>query len=136
MNNILRSFFFNVKELYYIILADFEFSYGQLAYCLVSAVVANLIYSAVYNYYISPLKAIPGPRLNAISKIPILLRRPEGKVFEWFYSLHRQYGPVVRVGPRMVLFADKDAVKQIVVSDVCIKCKGKKNTHKIPHKHI
>ncbi|CAG8472742.1 11680_t:CDS:2 [Paraglomus brasilianum] len=117
MNSILRPFPFSVKESYYIILPDFEFSYGQLAFYLFSAVIAKLIYSAVYNYYISPLKAIPGPRLNAITKLPIRLRRPEGRVFDWFYSLHRQYGPVVRVSPRMVLFADKDAVRQILVSD-------------------
>ncbi|CAG8512575.1 9057_t:CDS:2 [Paraglomus occultum] len=117
MNSILHRFFFNVKELHYIILFDFEFSYGRLLYCLVSAVVAKLIYNAVYDYYFSPLKVIPGPRLNAISNIPIRSRRPEGKVFEWFYSLHKQYGPVVRVGPRMILFSDKDAVKQIIVTD-------------------
>ncbi|GES84409.1 cytochrome P450 [Rhizophagus clarus] len=69
----------------------------------------------VYNAYISPLSEIPGPKLSSLSEFSIMIRRPEGRVFEWFYQLHLKYGNVVRVGPKFVLFSSKEAVRQILV---------------------
>ncbi|CAB4390065.1 cytochrome P450 [Rhizophagus irregularis] len=69
----------------------------------------------VYNAYISPLRVIPGPKLCSLSEFSIMIRRPEGRVFEWFYQLHHKYGSVVRVGPKFILFSSKEAVRQILV---------------------
>ncbi|CAG8590832.1 10618_t:CDS:2 [Paraglomus brasilianum] len=106
-----------VKHFYRTALLDYKFSFGQLVFYLASALVAKIIYDIVYNCYISPLSVIPGPRLCAISRLPTLRRRPKGNVFKWFSSLSKQYGPVVRTAPNMVLFTDKDDIKQILVSD-------------------
>ncbi|RIA88738.1 cytochrome P450 [Glomus cerebriforme] len=70
----------------------------------------------IYNAFISPLSLIPGPKFCSLSEIPIVIRRPEGRVFEWFYQLHREYGNVVRVGPKFILFSSKEAVRQILVT--------------------
>ncbi|CAG8655256.1 5337_t:CDS:2 [Ambispora leptoticha] len=43
------------------------------------------------------------------------MKRPEGRVFEWFYSLHLKYGNVVRVVPKYILFEeDLEAIKFIL----------------------
>ncbi|CAG8846367.1 23486_t:CDS:1, partial [Racocetra persica] len=42
------------------------------------------------------------------------MKRPEGRVFEWFYSLHLKYGNVVKVGPKYILFEDLEAIKFIL----------------------
>ena len=74
----------------------------------------------IYNAFVSPLSLIPGPKLCKISEFSVASRRPEGRVFEWFYQLHREYGNVVRVGPKFILFSSKEAVRQILVTDVSI----------------
>ncbi|CAG8496385.1 862_t:CDS:2 [Paraglomus occultum] len=117
MNAALTQFLASVKHRYHEALSDYEFSYGQLLLLLASALIAKTVYDIVCNYFISPLSVIPGPRLCAISKLPLIVRRPEGRMFAWFASLVKQYGPVVRIAPNMVLFADRDAVRQILVSD-------------------
>ncbi|CAG8649430.1 9802_t:CDS:2, partial [Cetraspora pellucida] len=64
--------------------------------------------------YISPLSKIPGPAFSSVTEILVSLKRPEGRVFEWFYSLHLKYGNVVRVGPKFILFDDLEAIKFIL----------------------
>ncbi|CAG8483248.1 11737_t:CDS:2 [Gigaspora rosea] len=64
--------------------------------------------------YISPLSKIPGPRFSSFTEILVSLKRPQGRVFEWFYSLHSKYGNVVRVGPKFILFDELEAVKFIL----------------------
>ncbi|CAG8721308.1 3165_t:CDS:2 [Gigaspora margarita] len=64
--------------------------------------------------YISPLSKIPGPLFSSFTEILVSLKRPEGRVFEWFYSLHLKYGHVVRVGPKFILFDDLEAIKFIL----------------------
>jgi hypothetical protein len=84
------------------------------------AILSKIIIKMIYNALISPLSAIPGPRSCSVSDYPVAVRRPEGRVFEWFYQLHREYGNVVRVGPNFILFSNKEAVRQILVTNVCI----------------
>ncbi|CAG8629478.1 25513_t:CDS:2 [Dentiscutata erythropus] len=52
--------------------------------------------------------------INSFGHQQFLNQKPEGRVFEWFYSLHLRYGNVVRVGPKFVLFDDLEAVKFIL----------------------
>jgi len=81
---------------------------------LILAVFLRIVSSMIHNAFISPLKAIPGPIISSVSYLLISIRRPKGRVFEWFYQMHRQYGNVVRVGPNLVLFSSKEAVRQIL----------------------
>ncbi|KAG9303169.1 hypothetical protein G9A89_001785 [Geosiphon pyriformis] len=52
------------------------------------------------------------------------IRRPRGKLYEWFSEMHRQFGSVVRIGPNWVIFADKEAIRQIMVTDSLPKIDG------------
>ena len=82
--------------------------------------VLSRIIKRFYDAFISPLSLIPGPKICSLSEFSIIIRRPEGRLFEWFYQLHRKYGSVVRVGPKFILFSDKEAVRKILVTNVCI----------------
>src|SRR5688572_25207041 len=84
------------------------------------AILSKIIIKMFYNAFMSPLSVIPGPKNCAVSNLPVATRRPEGRVFEWFYQLHREYGSVVRVGPNFVLFSSKEAVRKILITSVCI----------------
>ncbi|CAG8474783.1 15421_t:CDS:2 [Dentiscutata heterogama] len=95
----------------------FDISLFQLIGYALLILLAKLLYHLIYNLYLSPLSKIPSPFLCSISSIPIILRRPEGKIFKWFFHLHKQFGPVVRIGPSFVLFSSKNAVKQILTTD-------------------
>ncbi|KAF0412497.1 cytochrome P450 [Gigaspora margarita] len=70
------------------------------------------------TFSICPLSKIPSPSfLCSISNLPIILRKPEGKIFNWYLYLHKNIGPVVRISPSFVLFSSKNAVMQILIND-------------------
>jgi len=96
------------------------FNLPKLFGWLLLAIFSKLIIKMVYNAYLSPLRVIPGPKLCSLTEFLVTIRRPEGRVFEWFYQLHLKYGSVVRVGPKFILFSSKEAVRQILVTSVCI----------------
>ncbi|CAG8763292.1 3558_t:CDS:2, partial [Dentiscutata erythropus] len=95
----------------------FDISLFQLIGYALLILLAKLLYHLIYNLYLSPLSKIPSSFLCSISSIPIILRKPEGKIFKWFFCLHEQFGPVVRIGPSFVLFSSKNAVTQILSTD-------------------
>jgi len=121
MNTALLQYLVPVKDFYCKVLSDYEFSYGQLVLFLASILIAKIVYEIVYNYYISPLSVIPGPRLCAISKLPVIRQRLGGRMFAWVSSLHKQYGPVVRITPNLISFADRDSVRHILVNNVSMR---------------
>ncbi|OHW89593.1 cytochrome p450 [Colletotrichum incanum] len=59
------------------------------------------------------LRQIPGPFLNSISIIPLNLMTLSGKLSFRLKDLGDIYGPLVRVGPNEVLFADADSYRII-----------------------
>ncbi|CAG8583771.1 26553_t:CDS:2 [Gigaspora margarita] len=74
--------------------------------------------SKISFFDISLFHKIPSPSfLCSISSLPIILRKPEGKIFNWYLYLHKNIGPVVRIGPSFVLFSSKNAVMQILIND-------------------
>ncbi|CAG8682113.1 12834_t:CDS:2 [Racocetra persica] len=85
-----------------------------LFFILLAILAAKILYYVIYHTYISPLSKIPGPAFSSVTEILVSLKRPEGRVFEWFYSLHLKYGNVVRVGPKFILFDDLEAIKFIL----------------------
>nr|CAG8482253.1 8829_t:CDS:2 [Entrophospora candida]CAG8489119.1 3764_t:CDS:2 [Entrophospora candida] len=89
----------------------------QLIYYLLFFLALKTIYNFVYNYSFTPLCKIPGPKFAKISNLPIILRRPHGKVYKWFWELHQEYGGAVRVAPNHVLFSSKEAIRKILVVD-------------------
>ena len=51
----------------------------------------GIIVKVIYNAFVNPLSLIPDPELSLMSKSSVATRRSEGRVFEWFYQLHREY---------------------------------------------
>ncbi|KAI1780665.1 benzoate 4-monooxygenase cytochrome P450 [Hypoxylon cercidicola] len=71
------------------------------------------ITKAVYNVFLHPLAPLPGPKLYAISPIPISWSRVQGQVPYKFAELHEKYGPIVRVGPDEVSCAGPSDFKEV-----------------------
>ncbi|KAI5854530.1 benzoate 4-monooxygenase cytochrome P450 [Durotheca rogersii] len=71
------------------------------------------ITKVIYNVFFHPLAAVPGPKLFAISAIPISWSRVRGTSPYKFAELHEEYGPVVRVSPNEVSCAGTTAFKDV-----------------------
>lgn len=89
-------------------------SYGFHVYYGVASL-GLLLFLALplYRLYIHPLSHIPGPRLAAISTCWYACQVRNGRSKLLAKTLHRQYGPIVRVSPNEVWFDSKDAFKII-----------------------
>ncbi|KAK8061804.1 P450 monooxygenase [Apiospora phragmitis] len=74
---------------------------------------AYWVAAAIYNKFVSPLRKIPGPWLNAVSWLPWYKYWFSGYMHREVRRLHERYGPVVRIGPSEVSFIDKAAWKDI-----------------------
>ncbi|KAI4867191.1 benzoate 4-monooxygenase cytochrome P450 [Hypoxylon rubiginosum] len=78
-----------------------------------SLLLALGITKAIYNVFLHPLAPLPGPKLYAMSPIPISLSRAQGWVPYKFAELHEKYGPIVRVGPDEVSCAGPSDFKEV-----------------------
>lgn len=67
----------------------------------------------MYNAFFSPLAHIPGPKINAISRIPYARHLLAGTTVEHITELHRKYGDVVRITPNEVSFISEEAWQDI-----------------------
>lgn len=67
----------------------------------------------VQNLLFSPLGRIPGPFLAKISPYYIILIEAAGNRTRTIHSLHKQYGSVVRIGPKEVSFTSPSVVKEL-----------------------
>ncbi|KAF2650406.1 cytochrome P450 [Lophiostoma macrostomum CBS 122681] len=87
---------------------------------LLSAITAALTLIAypvinwVYYAFFHPLAKIPGPRKWGASRLPFVKSFLQGTIIQDIESLHRQYGPILRVGPDEVTFAHPDAWSDIL----------------------
>ncbi|EXJ79255.1 hypothetical protein A1O3_08756 [Capronia epimyces CBS 606.96] len=62
---------------------------------------------------IAKLKTIPGPWLYATTRFRLAVDAWQARSVQAILSLHRQYGPVVRIGPNEVSFNSLSALKAI-----------------------
>ncbi|KAH7048404.1 putative toxin biosynthesis cytochrome P450 monooxygenase [Macrophomina phaseolina] len=83
----------------------------RLAYA--KQAVCWLVGSAIYNAFVHPLRHYPGPRLNAISRIPYTVSLLQGRNPQYIKSLHDAYGPVVRINPNELSYIDGQAWRDI-----------------------
>lgn len=70
--------------------------------------------NVTYNLFFHPLRAFPGPLLYRALRIPFLLRLVRGTLCRDMLALHDRYGPVVRVAPNELAFADPAAWRDIM----------------------
>ncbi|KAK0701923.1 cytochrome P450 [Lasiosphaeria miniovina] len=64
---------------------------------------------ALYNVYLHPLSKIPGPRTWSATRLPFIRSLIKGTIVHDIQKLHRQYGPVLRIAPNEVTFAQPEA---------------------------
>ncbi|KIW99563.1 uncharacterized protein Z518_11302 [Rhinocladiella mackenziei CBS 650.93] len=70
-------------------------------------------WQAFYDVVFHPLAGVPGPFTWKISNQPLTVSIMRGNRAQTLMALHRQYGPVLRVGPNEVSFADPGVYRQI-----------------------
>ncbi|KAG6830124.1 hypothetical protein H0H87_009094 [Tephrocybe sp. NHM501043] len=72
-----------------------------------------IVLRAIYNLFLSPLSAIPGPWYAAVSDFWItthVLRLQQCKIIQELFEI---YGPVVRIGPNKVVFRDLSTMRNV-----------------------
>ena len=67
----------------------------------------------VYNVFFHPLRAYPGPKLFAASRLPYIYNQLQGRLPIRVKELHDTYGPVVRIAPDELTYTSASAWKDI-----------------------
>jgi benzoate 4-monooxygenase len=83
-----------------------------LAFCLTGIVTFGLIY-VVYQRFFSPLARVPGPFWASLTPFWKLTSFKRGDFHETILTLHRRYGPIVRIAPTEVIISDRSAIREI-----------------------
>ena len=65
-----------------------------------------VVIDAVLKRFRSGLRNVPGPFLASISDLDRVWSCAKGLQMNYHLRLHEQYGPLVRIGPNHVSFAD------------------------------
>ncbi|ROV90813.1 hypothetical protein VPNG_09856 [Cytospora leucostoma] len=84
----------------------------SLAFLSIIALTEDVQYAvirAIYNVYFHPLSRIPGPRAWSATRLPYIRSLLRGTIVHDFQNLHTEYGPVLRVAPNEVIFAQEEA---------------------------
>lgn len=76
--------------------------------------IGYLVYQVVFNIFLHPLRAFPGPLLMRTSRVPYCVHLLSGRLPFVVLELHRQYGSVVRIAPNELVFADARAWRDIM----------------------
>ena len=93
----------------------------RLAGTTLALIVLYTLATTIYNLFLHPLRNIPGPPLARVSRLWARVGNFHGCKSERVHDAHRKYGPVVRVGPNEISFADPAAVRDIYTNDVFVK---------------
>jgi hypothetical protein len=76
-------------------------------------IVAVFLYNLCFSLFFSPLARIPGPKSFALTRLRLAYEDYKASRTRTINSLHREYGPVVRVGPNEVSFNSLTALRAI-----------------------
>ncbi|KAF4982210.1 hypothetical protein FZEAL_2094 [Fusarium zealandicum] len=87
--------------------------FAQVFLKTIFSLLVLLVSIVVYRLYLHPLARVPGPRLAAVSSFWHAYQARNGRMAYLGKTLHRRYGPVVRVGPNEVWFDTKEAFQAI-----------------------
>lgn len=71
------------------------------------------ITTIIYNLYFHPLRNYPGPRFHAATSMAWGISNFRGTLAKDVYALHEAYGPVFRIRPNEIAFAEGDAWQDI-----------------------
>lgn len=90
-------------------LSHLELSYISNCWPLLASTVvclAFLAFSLYYNHFFGHLNSVPGPFVNSISSIPRVWSVWKGTSHWEDLDLHRKYGKIVRLSPKIVSVCD------------------------------
>ncbi|KIW95782.1 uncharacterized protein Z519_02846 [Cladophialophora bantiana CBS 173.52] len=79
----------------------------------VSFLLFGVLLTLLYNRYASPLRKFPGPLLASSTRLWQVWTAWTGKAEEHYIAVHRQYGPIVRLGPNEISMASPLAALDI-----------------------
>jgi cytochrome P450 len=68
---------------------------------------------AFYNAYLHPLRRYPGPLLWRSFRFPYVIATHRGELHKRFTEFHTKYGPIVRVAPNELSYADSRAWRDV-----------------------
>lgn len=74
---------------------------------------AVIILKLLWKRYGMGLNGIPGPTLQSFSMIPRAHQVWKGKIHLHDMNVHKKYGKLVRIGPRLVSIADVTAMNTV-----------------------
>ncbi|KAJ8105892.1 hypothetical protein OPT61_g9902 [Boeremia exigua] len=83
--------------------------------CALLPLLAVVLYGA-YNVWVHPLRQYPGPLLWRAFRAPYVVSTHKGKLHKRLQEFHAVYGPVVRIAPDELSYADSRAWKDIYTS--------------------
>lgn len=88
-----------------------------------SVVGTSLVARIVYRLYFHPLASYPGPLLAKITGAYQIFLLMAGRATFARYEWHKRYGPVVRVGPNELCFADQHSIRDLYGQSIkpCLK---------------
>ncbi|KAI9682446.1 MAG: hypothetical protein M1829_000238 [Trizodia sp. TS-e1964] len=87
----------------------FSFSF----YTIGAALGVLLLAKITYNLFFHPLRNVPGPFIAKFTSLWLVALEIAGFRMQTVHALHEKYGPVVRVAPNEVAFADAQAARTI-----------------------
>lgn len=72
-----------------------------------------LVLYFLYNVFVHPLRSYPGPLLWRSFRFPYVISTQRGDLHNRLKDFHARYGPIVRVAPNELAYADAAAWKDI-----------------------
>jgi cytochrome P450 len=97
--------------------------YMSIAAAIAAAIAAYLISRFIYNLAFHPLRSFPGPLLWRATRLAKCYHFLSGDMPFAVRDLHLRYGPVVRISPEELAFADAQAFQDIY-NQKMVKWKG------------
>lgn len=61
----------------------------------------------------SPVSHLPGPYITKLSILPIVYQDSISNRTAWSHSLHKRYGPIVRLSPKEISICSPDAIRHV-----------------------
>ena len=78
-----------------------------------AAVILLPITIIIYRCWFHPLARVPGPKVASISRLWLAIQLRNGQGMNLSRTLHKKYGPAVRVAPDQIWFNSEESYDKI-----------------------
>lgn len=86
---------------------------NRTVHLIVPKCLATTLLYGLYNLYLHPLRAYPGPPLYAAYRLPYVVSNMRGRLPQAVLDMHRKYGPIVRIAPNELAYTSPEAWNDI-----------------------